>query len=230
MRFAITTMRVDVERRYGEVRDGIDQRWYRWFEHLELVPVLAPNDPISIKALFDRVRPDLVVLTGGNDVEKTSEQSTSYAQRRNVVEGVLLQSAVQAGIPVFGVCRGMQMVYKFWGGQHLNPVVSINGQANSHIGTTHPIRFETPFDSILNATEISVNSYHSFGIPLGALPGELSAAATSVDGLVEALHHRDLPIFAVQWHPERGEPSADAVSATILDQLLRNGAFWRGEV
>lgn len=229
MRFAITTMRVDVEPRYGEVRDGIDQRWYRWLEPLELVPVLAPNDHTSIKALFNRVRPDLVVLTGGNDVEEVFEQPTSYVPQRNLVESVLLQSALEAGIPVFGVCRGMQMVYKFWAGQQLNPVVSINGRANSHVGTAHPVRFETPFDSILNATELSVNSYHSFGIPVGALPGELCAAATSADGLVEALHHRDLPIFAVQWHPERGEPT-EAASATILDQLLRHGAFWRGKV
>ena len=91
-----------------------------------------------------------------------------------------------AGLPVLGVCRGMQVLVDACGGTLR--------RVPGHVAVEHAIRSE-------DGSYDTVNSYHSFAAP--DLPEPLAATARAADGVVEAVRHRSLPFRGIMWHPER---------------------------
>jgi anthranilate synthase len=107
----------------------------------------------------------------------------------------LVRFLAQAGLPVFGVCLGLQGIVEAFGGElgvldypmHGKPsVVFHHGQG---VFEGLPERFK-------------VGRYHSLFARKEALPACLEITAESEDGVVMGLRHRELPIEAVQFHPE----------------------------
>ncbi len=125
----------------------------------------------------------------------------------------LIRACVRRGVPVFGVCRGLQEMNVAFGGT-LHPRVHDVAGKQDHRGgpgTTeekyrlkHSVRF-TPgglMERIAGTSEAMVNSLHGQGIDRLA-PG-LVVEGEAPDGIVEAVRVADAPVFAltVQWHPE----------------------------
>jgi putative glutamine amidotransferase len=74
------------------------------------------------------------------------------------------------------------------------------------------------------ADGVEVNSYHNIGVAADGLGDGLVATTSDADGNVEAFCHRDKPLAAVMWHPERGEPvDSDRI---LFERLIEDGAFW----
>ena len=149
----------------------------------------------------------MVVFTGGEDFGATPE--------RDATERVLFDHALAGGLPILGVCRGMQLINEFMGGR----TTKIEG----HVATRHGVTMAPPWRELYDE-EIKVNSYHELGIALDGLAPGLGTAATDSEGFVEALFHPDKPVAAIMWHPERaGAPAADRV---LMFRLAEQGAFW----
>ena len=129
-----------------------------------------------IRELFSQIPPDLIVLSGGETIGVDVE--------RDSFEFEVLEVASQYHFPVLGICRGMQIMGKYFG----------QGLSNleDHAGTRHAIDIEDNFE---------VNSYHNFGFTQVFAPFEVLAKAN--DGSVEMFHHQLLPWLGVMWHPER---------------------------
>lgn len=106
----------------------------------------------------------------------------------------------KAGKPIFGVCLGQQIINLFLGG-----TLSTNFKYETgveHMMTSHLIH--TAPGSVLEqifGNEFYVNSRHNNAVEKLA-PG-LRATAWSPDGVIEAVEHENLPIWAFQFHPER---------------------------
>ena len=106
----------------------------------------------------------------------------------------------EAGKPIFGICLGQRIMNLFLGG-----TVSINFKYKDgveHMMTSHLIRTEP--GSVLHelfGAEFYVNSRHNNAIE-DLAPG-FKATAWSPDGIIEAVEHETLPIWATQFHPER---------------------------
>ena len=170
---------------------------------------------------------DLLVLPGGLDVAPQSFGSmpTFKTGNQDVFKQFFydrrLPLYIDAGIPVFGICLGFQMLAVYFGSaleQHLwrHP----QSPDRSHAGhTVEPlpaaVRYATqPFE---------VNSYHHQGVFLHGLSSELEPlvlAKVNPDSdnmMVEAFRHLSKPVMAVQWHPEEW---FDAFSCMILSDLL----------
>jgi putative glutamine amidotransferase len=145
-----------------------------------------------------------VVLTGGADVGSCPE--------RDETERHLIDDCIRHRRPLLGVCRGLQLLQRHFGGR-------ITAAPPAHDrGRTHAIEIcHDRGRRLLGCARFSAPSYHRFGVSVGDLASELDAWAVSEDGLVEGLHHRELPIVAVQWHPERPLPRPD-----LADRLLRS--------
>ncbi|MBF2735831.1 MAG: aminodeoxychorismate/anthranilate synthase component II [Betaproteobacteria bacterium AqS2] len=110
--------------------------------------------------------------------------------------GVLLQvveAAVAARLPLFGVCLGMQAIGMHFGAEVVAAKELMHGKTCriSHDGTGVFEKLESP---------LTVMRYHS--LALAGLPAELKVTATSDEGDVMALRHAELPVAAVQFHPE----------------------------
>ena len=182
------TQRVSLVPAYGERRDCLDQAWIRFLSACGLLPVLLPNVAEAALALCQEVGITGLVLTGGNDLAVLGGD----APERDAVENVLLDLAERRGLPVLGVCRGMQMIQQ----RFAIPLRRVEG----HVAQRMAIR--------IDGEPKEVNSYHNFGAVDSRPPLDVWAVAD--DGVVKAIRHSALPITGIMWHPERSAPFSPA--------------------
>jgi putative glutamine amidotransferase len=182
------------------------------------VPVVLPPS-LSLRAaeaLLDRL--DGLLLSGGPDLdpgyygeEPIPELGTTLPEW-DALEMALLRLALKQGMPVFGICRGMQILNVALGGTLYQDLPSQLGvdvlnhwQTRPKCQVTHDVEVQDDsyLAEITDRQTVEVNSYHHQGIK--GLADVLTVAAHSADGVIEALEARDFSdrwIVGVQWHPE----------------------------
>ncbi len=179
-----------------------------------LVPAVA--DAMDTRALAGRL--DGLLLTGsrsnvaGSRYGKTDAADDALDLDRDAVALELAGRMIEAGRPVFGICRGLQELNVLFGGTLTDAL-----DDGHHRSTDDAAAYETLFDYVHDVTlrsggmlaaaiaepNISVTSVHRQGID--RLGEGLSVEAHAVsDGLVEAFSARPCggDVLAVQWHPE----------------------------
>jgi putative glutamine amidotransferase len=201
-------------------------------------PVLVPPPRYlaSVPELLERF--DGVLLPGGADVDPELYGGRSHPSVTPAPEGVdqfqmeAARAARRAGIPTFGICRGVQVMNVAFGGtlyedidaQHRSPA----GPKLRHVQTPDFARDETThrvevtpgskLSSVLGAISLDTNSLHHQA--LRRVAADLKPVATTHDGIVEAVEIAEHPFFiGVQWHPEelaaRDEPSRALFSGFV---------------
>ena len=199
------------------------------------LPLMLPmtEDPEDIRQLLDLC--DGILIAGGQDVtpmlygEEELPCCKECAPERDRMELILLDEALSRGMPVFGICRGLQFINAALGGtlwqdlpeQRPSGIRHVMGKpydAAAHRVTILP---GTPLYTLLKGAEgetdapvsedpdnsktgdfvIGVNSLHHQAIR--ELAPRLEVMGISEDGLTEAIRLPDKPfVWAVQWHPE----------------------------
>lgn len=177
------------------------------------IPVLLPPQPVDDQ-IAERVLDGLegLVITGGKDIDPAAyghdphPDTDEPARDRDAWEFALLRAALRRRMPVFGICRGAQVLNVAMGGtlhQHLPDVLGHRGhqQAPAVFATT-PVR--TVAGSRLAGLigdGTQAQCYHHQAID--RLGSDLVVAATDADGVIEAVEKPgDDFVLAVQWHPE----------------------------
>ena len=150
---------------------------------------------------------DGLLLCGGDDLDPGyyGEENTACGvidAARDQAEMALLKAYVEAGKPVMGICRGMQVINVFFGGtlyQHIKQVDTHRQGKEPYC--VHPV--DTVEGGLLHrlyGDRFVVNSYHHQAVrELGKGLRPLAYAGP----IVEAVEHEVLPVLAVQWHPEK---------------------------
>ncbi|MBD9448298.1 MULTISPECIES: anthranilate synthase [unclassified Rhizobium] len=134
--------------------------------------------------IFDRLDPDLVVLSPGpgNPKDFDCKATIKKARARN--------------LPIFGVCLGLQALAEAYGGELRHLAVPMHGKPSR-------IRILEPglvFSGL--GKEVTVGRYHSIFADPSTLPREFMITAESEDGTIMGIEHTKEPIAAVQFHPE----------------------------
>ncbi len=204
------TQRVDFLADRGERRDCLDQQWPRLLLTQGIVPVPLPNCVENAELYVEELGLGGIILTGGNDLSHLPG-ATNTAPERDAFERRLLALARERELPLFGVCRGMQMMVAESGGE----LVAVRG----HVARPHALA-GGPARRALGDRDL-VNSFHDFGVREDGLGGDWRVLATAPDGSVEAIVHRRHPQCAVMWHPERAPE--DPRDARLIRDLFTRG-------
>ncbi len=179
---------------YFEIRDALDVNQSKFLEQAGYLPVplSAACDPESY---FSQIGFDGVFLSGGNDLSCVSDDPLSA--QRDQFEKRVIELALERKIPIFGVCRGMQIIADYFGGE-LEKV-------ENHVAVRHKlvVQSESRFADFIGRFE-DVNSYHGYAVK--SVPNDFHTVCESDDDVIEAIEHKTLPIFAQMWHSERESP------------------------
>lgn len=184
------------------------------------LPVLVPllyEDPDMLRAMYERF--DGIFIPGGVDMDPATFHETPHAKLgridppRDATELMLAKWAIEDGKPLFGLCRGLQVINVALGGTlHQDLEAEMPGSikhdyfpnagfTREHLAHDVTIEPDSRLGRIVGNHVLPVNSMHHQGIR--TLGTGLKATAFAPDGLIEALEAEgDNYVVAVQWHPE----------------------------
>lgn len=189
------------------------------------LPVIIPitHDKNIVKQFVSKV--DGILMAGGPDVDPSMygedpiPQIGPFNDTLDIFQKLVLDEAVLQKLPIFGICRGIQIMNVYFGGTLIQDIKTqikdINNSNDTKYGIkhaqtglryphSHSINIEK--DTLLyrlfgNKESVRVNSLHHQAIKDLAKCFKVNARAN--DGVIEAVEKIDDPrIFAVQWHPE----------------------------
>ncbi len=164
-----------------------------------------------------------LVLTGGGDVnperygEPRHETTEGVSEERDALEIAAIEMALDMGMPILAICRGLQVLNVALGGslhQHIPDIPSevarkinhtqTNGDEYARRDATHVVDVEEGcrLAGLLGASAVEVNSMHHQSS--NRVGRDLKAVAWAPDGVIEGLEMTDPGrwVVGVQWHPE----------------------------
>ncbi len=199
-----------------EQTSRLHHAYVRSVEQAGGVPVISPatTDAGVLRRLVETL--DGLILTGGADVggeyfgEKTLEGLAEVDPGRDAYDFLLLKLAADRQLPIFGICRGMQVINIAFGGglwqdiptqypgNPLDHKVLANKEKSAHDVEIAP---DSLLSKFFSTRRIGVNSRHHQAV--AAIAPGFSISASAPDGITEAIEAYPVRrIFGVQWHPE----------------------------
>jgi gamma-glutamyl-gamma-aminobutyrate hydrolase PuuD len=191
----------------------------------DCVPVVLPPQP-GISEAIDRL--DGLLLPGGGDLDPglygapTHPETGRLNPRRDAAEVALADAAISTGLPVLGICRGLQVLNVVRGGtlhQHLPDVTGHRGhEPEPGVFGAQPVRLEpgSQIAKIIGSDTARVPCHHHQAIDrIGA---GLTVTGRSEDGVIEAVEVADHPFaVAVQWHAEEKGGAAERLFRALVE-------------
>ena len=201
------------------------------------IPMIFPME-VTEDDLRDLVTlTDGVLFTGGDDIhpflygEETDAKCGNVSQPRDSMEMALVPLVMEFGKPIFGICRGIQILNTAMGGTLYQDIPS---QFKSELSIAHrqPFAYKVPSHTVditpgtllsrilgEEHASIAVNSMHHQAIK-DVAPG-LEVCGYAPDKMIEAVYAPDYPfLLGVQWHPEHlttSQPDAAKLFAAFVD-------------
>lgn len=210
----------------------------------EAIPMIVPSCPGLVDVadlmaacdgfLFTGARPNVHPEEYG---ESETEAHGAFDRSRDRVALPLIRACIEAGLPIFGVCRGFQEVNVAMGGTLYPEIRDLPGRMNHRMppdGTLdekfelrHVVKFSEngPFHQLMGAQEVMTNTLHGQGIKTAGARVVIDGVAP--DGTPEATFIKDAPGFslAVQWHPEY-RAAEDPVSRPLFKAFGEAAKAW----
>jgi putative glutamine amidotransferase len=230
----ITTIATEAEQNPIPPRIGQNQAYIRGLVRAGAAPLMIPQlaDASLVRALYERL--DGLLLPGGEDIdparygEARHEQCGRVSPERDEMELALARWAVEDGMPLLAICRGIQILNVALGGSLYQDISAQIPGAERHAWypgyprnrLSHEVAVspQTRLATILGDGSLRVNSLHHQA--LKEVPPALTVVARAPDGIVEAIEIADHPFaLSVQWHPEELADD-DARAQRLFDALV----------
>jgi len=167
------------------VIDNYDSFVYNLVQYLgELgaTPLVHRHDEVTIEQIVES-SPDAILISPGPGRPEDAGVSNEVIER------------LAGRVPILGVCLGHQCIGQVFGGEVVRAPVVMHGKTSlvHHDGSGVLAGLPDPFEA---------TRYHSLVVDAASVPAVLEVTATTDDGTVMALRHRELPVEGVQFHPE----------------------------
>jgi putative glutamine amidotransferase len=221
----------------------MNQRYFVACTSVGAVPWMVPlldDDTETLRQIYERL--DGIFLAGGVDMDPVSygEERHELCGRtdmpRDLVELQLARWAMEDGKPLFGVCRGMQVMNAAAGGTLVQDCAELfpgaikhdyfpgAGWARDHLAHDLRVAEGSRLARAFGGTSVKVNSMHHQGI--ARVAPSLAATAWAPDGLIEALEATgDAFAVGVQWHPEMLIDDDEGTRRLFEDFIEASAAF-----
>ncbi len=183
-----------------------------------------------------------IILSGGEDVHPRFYGKPEYyslllpkdiTEERDIFELKVIDMAMQANLPVLGICRGLQIANVYFKGTLIPDIATLGKPGHPMIGDeddAHIVKTEenTLFRKIVESAQGKVNSAHHQSADL--VGEELKVNATSEDGIVEGLEWKNPEgkpfLLLVQWHPERmKDADTNSFSINLRNTFLQEASL-----
>ena len=186
---------------------------------------------------------DALLLTGGADIDpRYMGEEPDYTllhainPKRDEQEMLLARLADDRALPILGICRGVQTLAVAFGGKvHQDLYAGIGGELLAHDQepverhvATHDVAFVqgSTLSGLFGCDRLAVNSFHHQSVSV--IPGGFALAATSPDGVIEAMEAVDgRSIIGVQWHPESFIMNNDCCMMPLFGWLVGEAMLYR---
>lgn len=204
MKVIAISQRIQKIIKYNEFRDQVDNRLNFFVIKAGYLPVPIPNfigcdksEHTSLLNWLKNINPDGIILSGGDDL--------GVYKSRDKNEVRIIKWSLTKKIPVLGICRGMQMINKFFGGTKV--------KIKNHAGTRHKIQGQ------YCKFRKTVNSFHNWGFKSKNIAEKLKINTLAEDKTIEAVQHKKFKICGIMWHPER-EKVFKKDDLLLMDQIF----------
>ncbi len=196
------------------------EQYAKWLKSIDSNIICVDLYFKSNKEAMDIIsRADGILLTGGPDIHPLrygKNEDTNRCEidlKRDSLEFTIIDSALKKKIPIFGICRGLQILNVALGGSLIVDIPEDFGKRIKHRSDdgnicTHDVYLinnNSATSQIISLSKGQVNSYHHQGID--KLAKDLIVTVMANDSLPEAIEWKDMKsrsfLMAVQWHPER---------------------------
>lgn len=203
--------RIGITTSYDDGSQVLDRRYVTAVERAEGLPMPLPMLDTDTTYSDGIHRIDGLVVIGGPAVVdglvgSLPEELDEPEPIRAASDRKWLEHALSAGMPILGICYGMQRLNAIAGGTIYGDVEHQKEDALTHSqkrgATSHPVDIHSErLRILLDEDKITVNSRHLQAV--AELGDGFTVAATAPDGVVEAIEHETGMILGVQFHPER---------------------------
>ncbi len=222
------------------------KNYVSWLKQCDSTLVLKDLDSMPIPmALKTLNKCSGLLLTGGEDVYpgwfgKTSDtgRCTDMNLLRDTLEMALIAKAIEMKMPIFGICRGHQILNVYLNGRNIIDIpkdfdTTIQHQCEDYLHCFHPVYVirESYLARISGCDSAEVTTNHHQGIEI--LSPLLKASARTKDGLIEGIEWANPKeksfLIGVQWHPERMENS-NPLSGTLAKEFIFNVSVFSNRI
>lgn len=184
----LVSQRIYFDKNTNEYRDCIDQKIIEWITKISCTPILVPNNLIKksenyskLISFIKKIKPRGLILTGG--------ESQGIYKSRDKTEKYLIKYFLKKNYPIFGICRGMQIIASHFGSKLF--------KMSGHVRTRHDTIIKVKNGEFPN----KVNSYHNLVVK--KCPKNFITTVMIKDKTIEGIRHKKKRIEACMWHPER---------------------------
>ena len=191
--------------KHGQLNWSLENNWFKYFDkkRINLIPL---NFNTNNKKKFLSLRPIGLILSGGNDLYDKVRSKENLI--RDNYEIKLLDLAIRNNIPVLAVCRGFQLVAKFFGSKITKTV--------NHVRSTHTLKINNKKNE-LKTKVLKVNSYHNYAI--NNLPSFFDFTVKHSDGSIEIAKSNRYKILSLMFHPERKNISQKYINNIVFSHF-----------
>ena len=221
----------------GTYLDVVFREYSRGVESAGGLPVLIPvfKDLETNCEVLERI--DGLLLTGGRDIcprffgEEPIVGIRDMDYERDLIEIALTREAEKLGMPILGICRGIQVISVAFGGTLYQDIYTQmpgcldHNQKAIKATNTHTVRVvrESGLFRILDSDTVWVNSNHHQAVK--DVPPGFVTSATAGDGIIEAIEKPDHPfLLGIQWHAEgtwMHDEASRRIFATFVEAARR---------